>query len=161
MLILIARWFHKIIHHCYYHKGCILPAGWEPTQVGNSFCSDQLNNPECDYDGGDCCGSNVNTDWCTECICFEDLNCASPLSLIGNGLCNDETNNAGCLYDGGDCCGECVNTDLCSECICQEGSEPANDHSCKLFSILNPTVEKSWKKLRKKLKKIENVEKCF
>ena len=24
-----------------------------------------------DHDGGDCYGSNVNTDWCTECLCLE------------------------------------------------------------------------------------------
>ena len=82
----------------------------------------------------------MDTDWCTECLCFEDWNCASPLALIGNGICNDETNNAGCLYDGGDCCGECVNTDLCSECVCQEGGELANDHSCKFFSVLKPNA---------------------
>ena len=30
-----------------------------------------LNNPGCDYDGGDCCGSNVNTDYCEQCQCLE------------------------------------------------------------------------------------------
>ena len=24
---------------------------------------------ECNYDGGDCCGSNINTQYCVECQC--------------------------------------------------------------------------------------------
>ena len=106
-----------------------MPDGWGSKHIGNGICSDVLNNPECDYDGGDCCGSNVNTNWCSKCICFEDLNCAAPLYLIANGFCNDETNNAGCNFDGGDCCGFCVKTEYCSECLCHEGS--AMNLDCK------------------------------
>ena len=99
--------------------------------MGNGLCSDVINNPECDYDGGDCCGSNVNTDWCTDCICYADLDCTAPLDLIGNGFCNDEANTAGCGYDGGDCCGDCANRDLCSECTCYDGGALPLDISCK------------------------------
>ena len=88
-----------------------------------------LNNPKCNYDGGDCCGFNVNTDWCSKCICYEDLNCEAPLDLIANGFCNDESNNAGCNFDGGDCCGFCVKTEYCSDCLCHEGSAMSLD--CK------------------------------
>ena len=91
-------------------------------------------NGVCLFDGGDCCGSDVNTDFCTLCICYEDLNCGAPMELIGNGLCNDEANNAECNYDGGDCCGACVNTEYCTECVCHEGEEPAIDLSCKWTS---------------------------
>ena len=75
-----------------------------PGYVRDSHCDDQNNNEGCLFDGGDCCGSNVNTDFCTLCICYEDLNCGAPMELIGNGLCNDEANNVECYYDGGDCC---------------------------------------------------------
>ena len=108
--------------------------------IGNGYCDDATNNEECHFDLGDCCGSNVNTQYCTECICFEDLSCAAPLALIANGVCNDEANIAGCSYDGGDCCGDCINTELCSECICQEGSEPPIDLSCKLLVIHTKTT---------------------
>ena len=107
-----------------------------PSWIGDGQCDDATNNEGCYFDGGDCCGSNVDTQYCTECICFEDLSCAAPLALIGNGFCNDEANTAGCSYDGGDCCGECINTELCTECICQAGGEPPIDHSCKLFLVL-------------------------
>ena len=39
--------------------------------VGDGYCDDYTNIEGCNFDGGDCCGSNVNTDWCTECICLE------------------------------------------------------------------------------------------
>ena len=119
--------------------GCSSNLNW----IGDGNCDDPTNNEACHFDGGDCCGSNVNTQYCGDCICFEDLNCAAPLALIDNGFCNDEANTAGCSYDGGDCCGECTNTELCTECICQEGSEPAIDYSCKLLGFLNAPLHRT------------------
>ena len=29
--------------------------------VGDGFCDDMTNSFQCNYDGGDCCGSNVDT----------------------------------------------------------------------------------------------------
>ena len=37
--------------------------------VGNGFCNDETNKEDCDYDGGDCCASNVQKDYCSECSC--------------------------------------------------------------------------------------------
>ena len=102
-----------------------------PSMIGDGYCYDTANNEECHFDGGDCCGSNVNTEGCMECTCFEDLDCTAPLDLIGNSFCNDEANTAGCSYDGGDCCGNCANTDLCTECTCHDGGALPNDLSCK------------------------------
>ena len=90
--------------------------------IGDSYCDDENNNLECNYDSGDCCGPNVNTQYCTECICFEDLDCAVPLELIANGFCNDEANTENCNYDNGDCCGSCVVTTNCVECACLDGN---------------------------------------
>ena len=99
--------------------------------TGNDYCDDVTNNEGCSYDGGDCCGSNVNKQDCTNCICYADMDCTAPLDLIGNGFCNDEANTAGCSYDGGDCCGDCANTDICLACLCHEEAVPAIDLSCK------------------------------
>ena len=41
--------------------------GW----IADGYCDDINNNVDCTYDGGDCCGSNVNTQYCTECLCLE------------------------------------------------------------------------------------------
>ena len=41
--------------------------GW----IADGFCDDINNNLDCSYDGGDCCGSNVNTQYCNICQCLE------------------------------------------------------------------------------------------
>ena len=50
-----------------FYDNCI-----NPHYVGDSFCDDITNNQECNFDGGDCCGSNVITSTCTECQCLSD-----------------------------------------------------------------------------------------
>ena len=86
--------------------------------VGNGFCNDETNNPECNYDGGDCCAMNANTNSCSECNCHFIETCIGGYHpLVGNGFCNDDTNIAECDYDGGDCCG-CVITEHCEDCAC-------------------------------------------
>ena len=39
--------------------------------IGDGYCDDGNNNADCEYDGGDCCGLDINTDYCDECNCFE------------------------------------------------------------------------------------------
>ena len=86
--------------------------------VDNSFCNDETNNADCNYDGGDCCVVDANTSACSECVCHLIQTCATGYHpLVGNGLCNDETNIAEC-YDGGDCCGYNINTEHCTDCTC-------------------------------------------
>ena len=43
----------------------------DPDKKGNGWCNDENNTPECDYDGGDCCGCDVRAQRCTECLCKE------------------------------------------------------------------------------------------
>ena len=50
--------------------------GWK----GDGFCDDVNNNCGCDWDGGDCCGNNVNTYYCTKCDCL-DPNAAENLQI--------------------------------------------------------------------------------
>ena len=42
-----------------------------PDWVGDGICDDGNNNHYCNYDGGDCCGSDVNTNYCYECQCLD------------------------------------------------------------------------------------------
>ena len=42
-----------------------------PDYHGDGYCDDTNNNEECLFDGGDCCGPDINLDYCTECICYE------------------------------------------------------------------------------------------
>ena len=39
--------------------------------VGDGYCDDVTNNMDCNYDGGDCCGDNVNTAYCSVCQCLD------------------------------------------------------------------------------------------
>ena len=107
--------------------GC--PVGGDSS--GDGFCDDITNNKDCNYDGGDCCGPDVNTQFCTECQCLggQGANffrpyilgglwgCAKP-DWVGDGFCDDFTNNLECTYDGGDCCRPDVDTKYCQECQC-------------------------------------------
>ena len=38
--------------------------------IGDGWCQGYLNNAGCDFDGGDCCGPDVKTAFCTECECL-------------------------------------------------------------------------------------------
>ena len=50
----------------------ISPNGCEyPDWIDDDYCDDDNNNEECEWDGGDCCGSNVNTDYCIDCECLD------------------------------------------------------------------------------------------
>ena len=60
--------------------GCIAVNGSQPTWVADGYCDDNNNNMGCNYDGGDCCGPDVNTDYCQECICIDDSVTHAPTS---------------------------------------------------------------------------------
>ena len=92
--------------------------------IGDGFCDDETNNPECIFDGGDCCGPCVVATRCLNCTCLQtDVNVGEIKNhLVGDGYCNDETNSDACGFDGGDCCGPCINTEFCSECQCHLGN---------------------------------------
>ena len=82
---------------CWNIAGCEIPS-----YHGDTYCDDENNNEACFFDGGDCCGSNVNTQYCTLCQCLEGgSNCNGN---AGNGYCDDINNNLACNSDGGDCC---------------------------------------------------------
>merc|ERR1719225_1817106 len=79
----------------------------QPEKYQDRICDDELNTPECNYDGGDCCVHKVDN-WnerCTACECL-GFNCPKKiLGGWGNGKkCQGKWNKAGCFYDGGDCC---------------------------------------------------------
>ena len=45
---------------------------FNPFWVGDGYCDDTANIPECNYDGGDCCGTNAITHYCSACECLTD-----------------------------------------------------------------------------------------
>ena len=39
--------------------------------MGDGYCDDYVNNVECSWDNGDCCGDNVDKTYCTQCQCLD------------------------------------------------------------------------------------------
>ena len=58
---------HTIYFLIFWFTGCMSE---HPYNIGDGVCEDDTNNEGCSYDGGDCCGPNVDTTYCTECICY-------------------------------------------------------------------------------------------
>ena len=85
--------------------------------MGDGYCNDESNTFECNYDGGDCCGPCINTNLCTECLCFSnipkyDIDCGNYFT---------------------DSCAKCTNF-LCSEDCTRVNSE------CVPSFLSNPLV---------------------
>merc|ERR1712223_2533 len=53
-------------------SGCVVPF-WK----GDGYCDDFNNFASCDFDGGDCCGTNVNKAFCNECKCKQGTTTAA------------------------------------------------------------------------------------
>jgi hypothetical protein len=62
---------HFLISHCFLSAD-IAKCGFLVSK-GDGFCDDNNNIPECDWDGGDCCGLYVQYGRCTECQCLDDV----------------------------------------------------------------------------------------
>ena len=56
--------------------------GGDVDRIGDDYCDDDNNNEGCEWDGGDCCGSNVNTHYCYDCECLDPTN--SPTTTTTN-----------------------------------------------------------------------------
>ena len=110
------------------------------TYVANGICEDFANTPDCNYDGGDCCGPS-NYDYCGLCQCLFDeydvLSTETSLNVskcdllahaVGDGFCQDEVNNEDCNYDGGDCCNPNPIINLCQDCTCKNSSISVTGH---------------------------------
>ena len=98
-------------------------------KISNGYCNDETNVAECGFDGGDCCGSCINTDFCENCNCIGSVTGnrlqndhvtrnGLPNALLADGFCNDQTINAHCFFDGLDCCRSPVDETFCSNCSC-------------------------------------------
>merc|ERR1712025_1233737 len=61
-------------------SGCAVPI-WK----GDGYCDDENNVAGCEFDGGDCCGSNVNTAFCTQCKCKQGATTAAPTTAAPGG----------------------------------------------------------------------------
>ena len=65
--------------YCNLNK-CIAECSSAPESRGDRNCDDENNNANCEYDGGDCCGENVDTSWCTQCLCLDPAYSTTSIS---------------------------------------------------------------------------------
>ncbi|CAM9907104.1 unnamed protein product [Pylaiella littoralis] len=120
--------------------------------IGDGYCDQNNNKPECNYDGGDCCECTcvAPDDWNGACGRWAGFACIDPDAAcvdddsvtidmlencdareIGDGFCDDRNNNAECAYDGGDCC----------DCTCVSSTASTDDDfSCSDFSCIDPAA---------------------
>jgi len=133
----------------------------EESWKGDDYCDDITNNCGCEWDGGDCCGDNVNTDFCSACECLDpNANSGTESSTstfgppptdcqpdwIDDDYCDDGNNNEDCEWDGGDCCGSNVNTQYCSVCECLDPNVAGSRKEKNLKEIISPQEKKQMKK---------------
>ena len=44
-----------------------------PRDLGDGVCDDDANNPECNFDNGDCClNTQASKQYCTQCLCKKE-----------------------------------------------------------------------------------------
>ena len=58
--------------------------------VGDGYCDDHVNIPECLYDGYDCCDINSNFNLCSYCICHEIHLTTEPFTNLTENTTFDE-----------------------------------------------------------------------
>ena len=61
-----------------FYEGCE-----SPQYKGDGQCDDNNNNENCEYDGGDCCGSFVNQSNCTICLCLDPKYFENSIGNVG------------------------------------------------------------------------------
>ena len=111
-----------------------------PQFIGDTYCDDANNNEGCDWDGGDCCGDNVNNNFCTFCDCLEFKSTTTTTTTTttrGNGhdsfctvdnLCDE--NEGDCDYDN-----QCKNGLTCGVDNCPDSIEfDSTDDCCYVYT---------------------------
>ena len=84
--------------------------------VGDEYCDDEANVPECGYDLKDCCQLQNDRSLCQDCYChIQEVNQNCPVkniwegSRLGDSFCDLDLNSPEHLFDLGDCCLESLN----------------------------------------------------
>ena len=119
--------------------------------IGDNYCDDEANIPECGYDLNDCCKVDRDVSLCTDCFCYipehkkimleEKFNneCTNYITnyitwttYFGDGQCDLGFNSKEYFFDIGDCCQEnptCMSStfesikyEFCPENVCIESN---------------------------------------
>ena len=117
--------------------------------VGDGYCDDEANTPECLYDSGDCCSYGNDRTLCQDCFCYDDavtnqnyseLLCSQEETflleyILGDGRCDVLYNHREYYFDIGDCClenvecyGNSIDSDYQVDCQSQLYCVPSNNY---------------------------------
>ena len=124
-------------------------------------CDPYLNHKVCNYDGGDCCRSEIADIYChdppsTGCVChLDDTRHPSVLEVnnltcpiqpfwknVTNTKCEDDFNIEECGWDGGACCYEFIDDSRCTYCLCHEDGKRHPSHFTKKVDKVHYKTEK-------------------
>lgn len=94
--------------------------------IGDFKCQDACNTQKNNFDAFDCCFDQIDSTFCSDCICHLDNHRHEStshcyLGMIGDGFCHDECNTVANAYDNGDCCLPTVHLHpflRCDICFC-------------------------------------------
>ena len=117
--------------------------------VGDGYCDDEANIPECGHDFNDCCQLENDRSACQYCSCFvaadkrdkfKEKNCLDYLFLthLGDGTCDLNYNKAEYFFDVGDCCQE---EEICQNRIIEWGKDLYQDFNILRDCPENPCIQ--------------------
>ena len=76
-----SKYFYEVFLIVKYHMIPNLGKGGNNLWLSDGFCDDANNIEECNYDGGDCCGINVQKNFCVNCTCTGKCKLVIHMSL--------------------------------------------------------------------------------
>ena len=88
----LIHFIQFIIKRLTFKLYCLIFAGGQ-IFVGNGYCDDGLNTAECNFDAGDCCGPNANTDYCISCQCLSGYD-----EITSSSQSSTETTSSGIFF---------------------------------------------------------------
>ena len=96
--------------------------------LSDGFCDDANNIEECNYDGGDCCGINVQNNFCVNCTCTG--RCKYALSVSNFASLNSflSTDKLDCYSDA-----SCHGVGFCRQGRCMCPSEYNYKKDCSIY----------------------------
>ena len=106
----------------------------DPHLMSDGVCQEYNNNPECQYDGGDCLeclnpnsigDGHCNRENLNHQCHFDGWDCCANYQLINNGICDAENYNKACNFDGSDCLTLCPYPHLVGNAYCDDENNVA------------------------------------
>jgi len=98
-----------------------------PQWFNDTYCDDDNNNEECGWDGGDCCGDDIKTDYCNDCDCLDPNAPEECKNILKNKECAKKAKNKkfctknygkkNCALTCKECCGDVWGEKKCEKQI--------------------------------------------